>query len=420
MITTYRRILHLLNPGLGVKRWVLSGTIGVGFCSIGVAYLLRKFFAVSFPDFLPWYFEGFLLVGIGGGAILFALHGLYRTLASLTMPAQSIGSVADTLYDRWSRGRGPKIVAIGGGTGLSVLLDGLRRYTENLTAIVTVADDGGSSGRLRRDMDLLPPGDFRNCLVAMSDSDSLLAELFQYRFSEGNGLKGHSFGNLFIAAMSDITGNFDDALLESSRVLAVRGRVVPSTTVGLELSARFTDGSVVRGESKITKHAGEIERLMIAPESAQAHPRAIEAIRQADLVVIGPGSLYTSVLPNLMIRGMSEAVTGSNAVVVYLCNVATEVGETAGYTVADHLAALQRHTRVDIADYVMANANPVGFGTRFDGEPVVHDGKPLKHAEIHLADLVDEARPIRHHSAKLADAVMAVHESGSRRPASVV
>ena len=159
---------------------------------------------------------------------------------------------------------------------------------------------------------------------------------------------------------------------------------------------------------------------MIAPESAQAHPRAIEAIRQADLVVIGPGSLYTSVLPNLMIRGMSEAVTSSNAVVVYLCNVATEVGETAGYTVADHLAALQRHTRVDIADYVMANANPVGFGTRFDGEPVVHDGKPLNHAEIHLADLVDEARPIRHHSAKLADAVMAVHESGSRRPASVV
>ena len=260
------------------------------------------------------------------------------------MPAQSIGSVADTLYDRWSRGRGPKIVAIGGGTGLSVLLDGLRRYTENLTAIVTVADDGGSSGRLRRDMDLLPPGDFRNCLVAMSDSDSLLAELFQYRFSEGNGLKGHSFGNLFIAAMSDITGNFDDALLESSRVLAVRGRVVPSTTVGLELSARFTDGSVVRGESNITKQAGEIERLMIEPKSAQAHPRAVEAIRQADIVVIGPGSLYTSVLPNLMIRGMSEAVTGSDAVVVYLCNVATEVGETAGYTVADHLAALQRHT----------------------------------------------------------------------------
>ena len=360
------------------------------------------------------------MLGIGGGAILFALHGLYRTLASLTMPSQSITSVADTLYDRWSRGRGPKIVAIGGGTGLSVLLDGLRRYTENLTAIVTVADDGGSSGRLRRDMDLLPPGDFRNCLVAMSDSDSLLAELFQYRFSEGNGLKGHSFGNLFIAAMSDITGNFDDALLESSRVLAVRGRVVPSTTVGLELSARFEDGSVVRGESNIAKHAGGIERLMVAPETAQAHPRAIEAIRQADLVVIGPGSLYTSVLPNLMIRGMSEAVTSSDAVVVYLCNVATEVGETTGYTVADHLAALQRHTRVDIVDYVMANNKPVEFGTRFDGEPVVHDGKPLSHAEIYLADLVDESRPIRHHSAKLADAVMAVHESGSRRPASVV
>ena len=156
---------------------------------------------------------------------------------------------------------------------------------------------------------------------------------------------------------------------------------------------------------------------MIEPRSAQAHPRALEAIRQADLVVIGPGSLYTSILPNLMVRGMSEAVTSSDAVVVYLCNVATEVGETSGYTVADHLAALQRHTRMDIADYVMANDNPVQFGTRFDGEPVVHDGGPLDHAEVFLTDLVDESRPIRHHSAKLADAVMAVHESGSRRPA---
>ena len=274
-VSRLQRFLRLLHPGVGLKRWALVGAAGVAFCSIGVAYLIRKFFAVSFPDFLPWYFEGFFLLAVGGGAILLSMYGFYRALSPLFMRSQSIDAVADTVYNRWSRGRGPKLVAIGGGTGLSVLLRGLRLHTDNLTAIITVGDDGGSSGILRRELGVLPPGDFRNCLVALSEDESLLADLFQYRFDEGSGLKGHSFGNLFIVAMTNVTKSFNQALVESSRVLAVRGGLLPSTPADLRLTARFADGTTVRGESSITERGGQIERLMIEPADALAHPLAV-------------------------------------------------------------------------------------------------------------------------------------------------
>ena len=267
-----RIFLRLLYPGVGLKRWAAIGAVGVFICSIGMAFLLRKLFALPFPNFLPWHFEGVLMLGVGGGFILLSMYGFYKTLTPFMARSQPIDSLADSIYNRWQRGRGPKIVTIGGGTGLSVLLRGLRNHTDNLTAVITVADDGGSSGRLRRELGVLPPGDFRNCLVAMSEDESLLAELFQYRFEEGDGLKGHSFGNLFIVAMANVTDGFDQALVESSRVLAVRGRVVPATTSNIHLTARFKDGSVINGESKITQHKGEIERLMIEPAEAAAHP----------------------------------------------------------------------------------------------------------------------------------------------------
>ena len=414
-----RIFLRLLYPGVGLKRWAAVGALGVVTCSIGMAFLLRKLFALPFPDFLPWYFEGFLMLGVGGGFILLSMYGFYRTLTPFMARSQPIDSLADSIYNRWHRGRGPRIVTIGGGTGLSVLLRGLRRHTDNLTAVITVADDGGSSGRLRRELGVLPPGDFRNCLVAMSEDESLLAELFQYRFEEGDGLKGHSFGNLFIVAMANVTDGFDQALVESSRVLAVRGRVVPATTSNLHLSARFKDGSTVNGESKITRHSGEIERLMIEPEEASAHPLAVRAIAEAELVVIGPGSLYSSILPNLLVSGISDAVRRTPATVVYICNVATQIGETGGYTLAEHVTALRRHTFEGIADYVIGNSNPPDIGDRFEGESVVHDGSPLKNTTILLSDLVDDSHPVRHDSDKLADAIMQIHGASDRRLAAI-
>ena len=415
-ITPRARIfLRLLHPGIGLKRWAAIGAIGVFICSIAMAFLLRKFFALPFPDFLPWHFEGFLMLGVGGGFILLSMYGFYKTLTPFMARSQPIDSLADSIYNRWQRGRGPRIVAIGGGTGLSVLLRGLRNHTDNLTAIITVADDGGSSGRLRRELGVLPPGDFRNCLVAMSEDESLLAELFQYRFEEGDGLKGHSFGNLFIVAMSNVTDGFDQALVESSRVLAVRGRVVPATTSNLQIAARFKDGSVVAGESSIPLHNGEIERLMIEPAEAAAHPLAIRAISEAEMVVIGPGSLYSSILPNLMVNGITDAIKNASATVVYVCNVATQVGETGGYTLSEHLDALRKHTFEEIADYVIGNSNPPNIGNRFAGEGVFHDGSPLKNTTTLLADLVDDSHPIRHDSDKLAQAIMQIHGASDGR-----
>jgi len=409
-----KKLMRLMQPGVGLKRWGAIAAVGVAVTSIGFAFLLRKLFDLRFPDFLPWYSEGFLLLGFGAAVILAAMYGLYRTLSSLLWSSQPIEELADTIYNRWSRGRGPKIVAIGGGTGLSVLLRGLRHHTDNLTAIITVADDGGSSGRLRSELGVLPPGDFRNCLVAMSEAESVLTDLFQYRFEHGDGLKGHSFGNLFIVAMSEITNSFEQALAESSRVLAVHGQVLPATLANLKLRARFTDGEVVDGESHIADRRGEIDRLFIDPVDAHASPMAIEAIEQSDLVVIGPGSLYTSILPNLLVRGIADALSRSSAPRMYVCNVATEMGETQGFCVADHLATLQRHTFASIADFVIANNMPRYLGPGFEGQPVVSDGKSLIHAELVLAELIDSDHPVRHDAEKLAHTVLDVGRRARR------
>ena len=407
-------LLRLFYPGMGLKRWLLVGAFGIAVCSIGTAYLLRKLLSLGFPNFLPSYFEGVLLVGVGVLVILLAIYGLYRSIGPLILASHTIDGLADAIYTRRSRGRGPRIVAIGGGTGLSVLLRGLKAYTDNLTAIITVGDDGGSSGRLRREMGVLPPGDFRNCLVAMSEAESLLTELFQYRFDQGDGLKGHSFGNLFIVAMTNVTKSFERALYESSRVLAVHGQIVPATVANLSLSARLKDGDTVRGESSITERGGEIERLLIEPSDAPANPLAVEAIQQAQLIVIGPGSLYTSILPNLLVPGIADAIREAKATKVYVCNVATQNGETQGYTVTDHFESLERHTFQKIADYVLANTAPIGLGPQFLGEPVLNDDRPLKHARLEQADLADTDHPVRHDSEKLARTVVDIYRRGGK------
>lgn len=299
----------------------------------------------------------------------------------------------------------PHIVAIGGGTGLSVLLRGLKQHTRRITAVIGVTDDGGSSGRLRREMGIIPPGDFRNCIVALSDEDSLLKELFQYRFPEGSELQGHSFGNLFIAAMTDVTNSFEDALTESSRILSVTGQVVPATIENVNLSVKLADGRFIKGESKVRESSSEIEELFIDPPDAEASPAAIKAIGEADLIVIGPGSLYTSILPNLMVPGIVDAISESKGIKYYICNVATEIGETQHFNVIKHIDVLERYLGSGILDMTIANDNIDDIGSQFHGEAVDPNTDSTKHL-IATSDLLDKEHKVRHDSGKLAKFIM--------------
>jgi uncharacterized cofD-like protein len=303
------------------------------------------------------------------------------------------------------KNKAPRIVAIGGGTGLSVLLRGLKQHTRRITAVIGVADDGGSSGRLRREMGIIPPGDFRNCIVALSDEDSLLKELFQYRFPEGSELQGHSFGNLFIAAMTDVTNSFEDALTESSRILSVTGRVVPATIENINLSVELADGQFIKGESNVKESSSEIKELFIDPPDAEASPTAIKAISNADLIVIGPGSLYTSILPVLMVGGIVDAIAESKGLKYYICNVATEIGETQHFNVVRHIEVLERYLGSEILDMIIANDNITDIGEQFRGEAVDPSTGSTKHI-IATSDLLDEEHKVRHDSGKLAKFIM--------------
>ena len=408
-ISGWALFLRLMRIGLGIKRWVLIAGLGIGVCAIGLAFVAKNLLSLNTPDLLPWHMEGVIIFAAGIGLILLAMYGLYNSLGPLLLRYKSINELARTIYNRRSLERGPHIVAIGGGTGLSVLLSGLKTYTDNITAIVTVADDGGSSGRLRRELGVMPPGDFRNCLVALSDDESLVAELFQYRFDQGEGLEGHSFGNLFIAAMTGVTGSFEQALLESSKVLAVHGRIIPATWSHIDLTARLSDGTHVHGESNIAVRGGSIDEVHIEPSDIQANPEAIDAIAQADLILVGPGSLYTSIMPNLLVPGVMQALEASSAQTIYLCNVATEDGETGGFTMADHVRALQRHTFPTIANSVIANENLSEPGAQFNSRAVPPSGGELPDVRVITADLIDPEHPLRHDAERLARVVIDVY-----------
>jgi len=404
-------VLRLLKPGIRIKRWVILWIVGISFLSIGIGYFATKIDPSSSFDFLPWHLEGVILLFAGCLIIATSIFGLYKTI-SILIP--TLGNISDALYTNLSREKGPNIVVIGGGTGMSVLLKGLKQHTDNLTAIIGVADDGGSSGRLRRELGVIPPGDFRNCIVAMSDEESLLPELFQYRFTEGEGLKGHSFGNLFIVAMSHVTDSFQSALAESSKVLAVRGKITPATTANLNLSARMTNGKLIAGESNITAEKGTVERLYINPPFAKAYGPSEESILEADVVVIGPGSLYTSILPNLMVPGILDALLTTTALRIYVCNVATEVGETQNFFVEDHVNALMKHTDENILDYVIANNNIIDIGDRFMGNSVPVSNEIISNIEVAYADLLDTNHPVRHDSNKLAEFILSISNNSRR------
>ena len=318
-------------------------------------------------------------------------------------------------YASHSRRRGPKIVAIGGGTGMPSFLRGIKQYTDNITAIVTVADDGGSSGRLRRELGVLPPGDFRNNIAALARDEALMTQVLQYRFGGnvgGNGnneLQGHSFGNLLLAALAGVTGSFDEALLAAERVLAMQGRVLPSTLEDVTLVADIlTEEGVqqVVGESAIPKVNGRIQKVFLQPNTVRAYPPALKAVFQADLIVMGPGSLYTSILPNLLVPDLSEALRHARAIKVYICNLATQPGETDNYSVADHVATLLDHIPTECLDMALANDNLSIPPDRGGGSTVYVQPLPPPRLKLVTADLVDESRPWRHDSAKLAQAVI--------------
>jgi uncharacterized cofD-like protein len=420
--------LKWFYPGMHIKRWLALTIIGVAMMTFGLSYIVREAYLTGFtlPDFMYYVTFQFIPRYVRGAAymlgalslILFSVYKLNESLVSVLVPNRDrTESIVNTIYNQRFLRRGPKIVAIGGGTGLSTLLRGVKEYTGNLTAIVTVADDGGSSGVLRRELGVLPPGDVRNCIAALADAEPLVTELFQYRFSDGSGLAGHSFGNLFIVAMSGVVGNFEDAIRQTSRVLRVRGQIIPSTLANVTLCARTDDMRTIQGESLIG-HAtlngdganSRIQDVYLLPHNAPAHPEAVRAILEADLIILGPGSLYTSVLPNILVEGIRRSILASSAPKVYVCNVATQHGETDGFDVAAHLKAIEEHIGKGVISYVVANEKvpttipkaPESQGVRLDAE--VNNGIRLV-----LADVISEENHYHHDSAKLAQAVMRIY-----------
>ncbi|MEB3180917.1 MAG: gluconeogenesis factor YvcK family protein [Nostocaceae cyanobacterium] len=410
-----------LSPGISVKRWLLISASGVLLTSLGLAIWIKLtpiFFAIQFLEsvlgaiasFLPNYISGPLVL-LGG--LLLILWGQTRTVGSITSVLRPKGEeeLIDVLLAHRRLYRGPKIVVVGGGSGLSTLLRGLKTYSANITAIVTVADDGGSSGRLRREIGVLPPGDIRNCLAALADEEKLLTELFQYRFQAGDGLVGHSFGNLFLTAMSEITGDLERAVAASSQVLAVRGQVLPATLSDVRLWAELADGRRIEGESNITKAGGTIIDIGCTPEKPPALPAVIKAIQEADYIIIGPGSLYTSIIPNLLVPEIANAIAESLAPRIYVCNVMTQPGETQGYTVADHIRALDKicgkrlfnavlvHKKVPSAQSLIRYAQEGSHPVYLDREAVAELGRRIVLANVMYED---ETARVRHNPQRLA------------------
>lgn len=430
LMSRSRRAARWLQPGLVVKRWVFTSGLGLLVALLGAAVwadLQPIYWMLSSIQWLLAQVTGVLPRKITGplvllvGAVLIWL-GQSRSFGSIqqALAPEKDTLLVDALLAQRRLNRGPNIVAIGGGTGLSTLLSGLKRYSSNLTAIVTVADDGGSSGVLRRELGVQPPGDIRNCLAALAREEPLLTRLFQYRFKAGSGLEGHSFGNLFLSALTAITGNLESAITASSRVLAVQGQVVPATNADVRLWAELENGERIEGESKIGHAASPIVRLGCIPERPPALPRALEAIANADLIVLGPGSLYTSLLPNLLVPELVEAIRCSKAPRLYVCNLMTQPGETDGLDVEGHLRAIEAQlaslgveerlfTSV-LAQEELGDSALVAHYRHLGAEPVACDVRQLRRRgyDVMLAPL-QGARPtatLRHDPRSVALAVM--------------
>jgi uncharacterized cofD-like protein len=409
------RWLRWLTPGLQIKRWLLLLMAAELVLVLGVAYALKEIYqTLTLPhefyyitlQFLPYWARAIVFGVLGVGLLLFSYLKLTQSVLGPFLPGNSTSSIVEIIHAFRLRGRGPRIVAIGGGTGLSSLLRGLKTYTSNLSVIVTVADDGGSSGRLRDEYRILPPGDFRQCLIALADAEPLMKQLFEHRFKEGS-LDGHSFGNLFIMAMADVTGNFEHALRESGKILAVKGTIVPSTLQDVTLVASI-NGATVEGESKIPKQNAPISHVFLKPDGAQINPEAAQAILNAELIIIGPGSLYTSIMPNLLVEGMVEAIKASPALKVYICNLAAQSGETDGYAVDDYLRVIREHVGANLFDFVLVNSNLSHTPTGGQSQVIFKPGDVTKHPDVRFiaADVVNVRLPSHHDPDKLARTIM--------------
>jgi uncharacterized cofD-like protein len=417
-------MLKLLRPGLNVKRWFLVLLLGMVVVSLGLGFGITGVYRIAVvPDwvtiltlqFLPLWVRAAICLVVGGALCVVGFTGLYRSLADV-MPASS-QSLIDRIYEYRVRQGGPRIVCVGGGTGMPTVLRGLKHHSANITAVVTVGDDGGSSGRLRREHGILPPGDFRNNIVALAEVEPLMARLFQYRFGEGSPLGGHSFGNLFVLAMTGITGSFEHALRETTRVLAVQGVILPSTLEDVQICAEFDDGSGVCGESRIPEVGKPITRVYLRPEHPAAQPEAVSAILDADLIVLGPGSLYTSVVPNLLVEGLAKALIQADGLKVYVCNVATQPGETDGYNVEAHVEALVKHLpgQANPIDVVIAPRHPSLTEPPEPGISLVKTAPSrMTRTRVNVEDVVRDDLPLRHDPDKLAAVLMRIYEEERR------
>ena len=407
-------LLKWLYPGMRFKRWLFVFAVGVMFVSLGLGLVFNYKYLDAIEeaifrtvylwqgsyDYTAPALAGIAFVAIGAALMLLATRFVIRSVITVLLPDKN-ERLVDIIYEKRKLGKGP------------TLLRGIKSATSNVTAVVTVADDGGSSGRLREELGIIPPGDLRNCLVALADTEPLMEKLFQYRFKGSSELAGHSFGNLFIAAMTEVTGDVETALKESSKVLAVKGRVLPASTAHVRLDAIMDDGTVVQGESQIPEVHKHIHRVKLYPEHAQPVDAALEALETADAIILGPGSLYTSIMPNLLVDGVADAVKKSHALKIYICNVMTQPGETDGYTASMHAKAILDHAGKGAIDFMLVNSHPISEEMkRYYAEkgafPVKIDEEEVNKLGIGLmkADIINESDVIRHDPDKLCRAVM--------------
>ena len=409
------RLLKWLYPGMMIKRWLFLAIGGVILLMIG---------ASMFPSQAGVIVRIMSMVILMAGlvALIMGITRLVRSVLEAVSPSPQ-QDLVDLVFQRRHLDKGPRIVAIGGGTGLSTLLHGLKPYTTNVTAIVTVADDGGSSGRLRQEFGVLPPGDIRNCLVALADTEPLMRQLFQYRFAEDSPLRGHNFGNLFITAMTQITGDFQKAVQASSKVLAIRGHVLPSTLEKIQLVAEHDDGSVTVGESRIPLALSPIKRVYLEPGSSRATAEALQALAETDAIILGPGSLYTSIIPNLLVGGIVDAIVRSKALKIYICNVMTQHRETADFKASDHVRALIRHSHPGLIHAAIVNTKPVPTELleryqqeeAYPVEPDVDQIRALGY-QVVADEVINTDDYVRHDSDKLARLIIQLAVGTRRAP----